>query len=88
MVDQKDLMERIRAYRFALIDLGLFMDSHPTDEDAMKLRAIYKDKLQKLMDEYEKSYGNLVLTQQDVNDSWKEWINDPWPWEPMKKGGK
>ncbi len=77
-------MARIRAYQFALYDLGLFLDSHPDDKQAMQLRAHYKAKLCQLKDAYEQHYGPLVLTQSDVEDSWREWICDPWPWDNTK----
>ena len=88
MVDRQALMERIRAYQFALYDLGLFQDSHPTDQDAQKLRDIYRQKLQKLIDEYEQCYGTFVQTQADVEESWTEWVRDPWPWDNCTKGGR
>ena len=36
MVDRKALLDRIRAYQFALIDLGLYQDPRPDDEQAQK----------------------------------------------------
>ena len=81
MVDRHVLMQRIRAYQFALYDLGMFMDSHPTDNAAMQLRAIYREKLKKLINEYEQCYGAFVQTQADVEESWVEWVKDPWPWD-------
>ena len=81
MVDRRTLVERIRAYQFALIDLGMFQDSHPEAVQAQQLRKIYRDKLAGLIDRYEQSYGPYVLTQQDVTESWNEWIRDPWPWD-------
>lgn len=86
MVDRKALLDRIRAYQFALIDLGLYQDPRPDDEQAQKLRMVYRDKLAQLIDRYEQSYGPLVQTQEDVTDSWAEWIRDPWPWDNGKGG--
>ena len=86
MVDRKALLDRIRAYQFALIDLGLYQDPRPDDEQAQKLRMVYRDKLAQLVDRYEQSYGPLVQTQEDVTDSWAEWIRDPWPWDNWKGG--
>ena len=47
---------------------------------------VYRDKLAQLIDRYEQSYGPLVQTQEDVTDSWAEWICDPWPWDNGKGG--
>lgn len=86
MVDRHILTERIRAYQFALYDLGMYQDSHPCDKTAQKLREIYKEKLRRLINEYEQCYGCFVQTQADVCESWQEWVKDPWPWDNSKKG--
>ena len=88
MVNRYDIERRISAYQFALYDLGLFLDSHPCDKEAMELRCVYQKKLQKLIDEYEQCYGKYILTQQDVQESWKEWVCDPWPWDLCKGDGR
>ena len=80
MVVKHELDKQIMAVRFALYDLGLYLDSHPCDAQAMQLRGMYQAQLAKLIDEYEQCYGTYVLTQKDVT-CWKEWISDPWPWE-------
>lgn len=84
MANCKELVERIRAYQFALYDLALFMDSHPHDRQAMQLRSVYRQKLHQLIDAYEQHYGPLVMTMNDVEDSWEEWVRDPWPWDNTK----
>lgn len=86
MVDKCDMLKRISAYQFALYDLGLFLDSHPNDEAAMRLRCMYQEKAAQLINAYEQHYGKLVLTQQDVEGSWQEWVSDPWPWDNTMGG--
>ena len=87
MVSKNDIEKRIYAYRFALYDLGLFLDSHPCDRQAFHLRSVYQANLSSLIDEYEQCYGKFVLTQADVQDSWKEWVSDPWPWDVTRGDG-
>ena len=86
MVNRQEIERRIWAYQFALLELGLYLDTHPCDQQAMQLRDIYKERLGKLIAEYEQCYGRYILTAQDVGDSWKEWVNSPWPWETNKGG--
>ena len=81
MVNACELDKQITAYRFALYELGLYLDSHPCDKQALQLRSANKCKQAKLIDEYEQHYGPYVLTQHDVGDNWKEWVGDPWPWD-------
>lgn len=86
MVCKNAIEKRIGAYKFALYDLGLYLDSHPCDEKAMQLREVYKARLCELVNEYEQHYGPYVNTMADVQESWTEWVKDPWPWDGMKGG--
>ena len=87
MVCKSAVNKRIDAYKFALYDLSLYLDSHPCDERAMQLRAVYKTRLQQLIDEYEQHYGKYICTTSDVEENWTEWIQDPWPWDPSRGDG-
>lgn len=87
MVCKNVVEKRINAYQFALYDLALYLDSHPCDEKAMQLREVYKARLAQLIDEYEQHYGKYVRAMADVQDSWTEWVKDPWPWDGMKGDG-
>lgn len=87
MVCKNAVEKRIGAYKFALYDLGLYLDSHPCDEAAMQLREVYKMRLCQLINEYEQHYGKYVNTMADVQENWKEWIKDPWPWDGMRGDG-
>ena len=88
MVCKSAVEKRITAYKFALYDLALYLDSHPCDEKAMQLRFMYQEKLTALINEYEQHYGKYVVTMADVEGSWKEWVQDPWPWDIMKGDGQ
>ena len=88
MVCKKAIEKRISAYKFALYDLGLYLDSHPCDPKAMQLRGVYKERLAELINEYEQHYGNFVVTMADVDDCWAEWVSDPWPWDVVRGDGR
>ena len=87
MVCKNAIEKRIGAYQFALYDLSLYLDSHPCDTAAMQLREVYKTRLCQLINEYEQHYGKYVNTMADVQDSWTEWVKDPWPWDGMRGDG-
>lgn len=85
MPDKYRLKRMIFARQFALLELGLYLNTHPDDCTALKLRAEQQTELARWMDEYEQCYGKLILTQDDVPaDQWC-WINDPWPWDCQKE---
>ncbi len=86
MDDKGTLKRRIYALQFALLELALYLDTHPCDEEALKLRTMWMKELDGLKADYCARFGQLVLTQKDVPaDNWC-WINDPWPWDFQKEG--
>ena len=87
MVSKAAVEKRIGAYKFALYDLSLYLDSHPCDQRAIELRRLYKEKLVCLINEYEQHYGKYVITMADVENNWHDWICDPWPWDVVKGDG-
>lgn len=82
MEDKAKLVHRIYELDFALYELTLFLDSHPTSSRALELIGEYRDLRSKLIEEYEEKYGKYVLTHADVplSESW-QWLEGPWPWD-------
>jgi len=78
-----ELLYSIQMYTFALKDLTLYLDVHPTDDNTIKEFQKIKNKLELSIKEYEKNYGPLESTSSTNNGTW-EWIQNPWPWD---KGG-
>ena len=78
----------LQALEFVVLELGIYLDTHPEDEEA---RAYFEEKSalrNEALDEYAHCYGPLTIdTANDTcSRSW-EWVNQPWPWELNKKGG-
>lgn len=86
MSAQKKLLEQIQAYAFAMTDLGLYLDTHPTDTNALTLYHEYKQKKAKATEEYEAKY-QTIQQGADTPDKWG-WVDDPWPWESTFGGVK
>lgn len=79
MTDQENLMRRLQMQSFALVDTGLFLDTHPNDQKAMDYHRRYTSMYQETLKEYTAKYG--PISQGDVTgDSWN-WVETPWPWE-------
>lgn len=75
-----DLLKAIQMYDFYLVDLGLFLDTHPNDVQALAKFNEIKEKLQAAVSAYAAKYGPLTFEQ---NNSAKAfyWVDGPWPWE-------
>lgn len=74
---EKMLME-IRELDFSIIELGLYLDTHPEDQKALCLWRKYVKELKDLKDKYQKVYGPLSIYY--PCNKWR-WLEEPWPWE-------
>lgn len=76
MVNTKNLKQSFMAERFAMWDLHLYLDTHPCDEDALKLLECYKAQYEKTLEEYKRHYGPLTHN----CASGEKWVCTPFPW--------
>ena len=80
-IDQKDnLLYKVQMYTFALKDLNLYLDTHPTDQNILVEYQKIKRQLEEAKKEYERNYGVICSSDVTSNDKWT-WINNPWPWD-------
>jgi len=76
-----ELLRRVQEHSFYMRDLGLFLDSHPTDGQALALFRAHADAYREAADVYARRFGALRWEQVDETDGWCAWSNTPWPWE-------
>lgn len=79
----EQLMQFISEVGFAIVDITLYLDTHPCDKDALKYYQKYRDLRAQAVAEYTRLYGPLTADQVETDCYWT-WIEGPWPW----KGGK
>lgn len=80
MEDSKNnLLKEIQIAKFALIEANLFLDTHPNDQEALKFFRESSEKLEDLMEEWEKRYGKIQNTE-NGKMRWA-WVDNPWPWQ-------
>ena len=75
---REEMIMKIKEYQFAIIELALYLDTHPDDEKALCLHREYARELKDLRDKYQKVYGPLTI--EYPCNKWR-WIEEPWPWE-------
>lgn len=75
---QEEMLEQLKCYRFSIIELGLYLDTHPDDEKALCLHNSYAKKFKMLEDQYQRIYGPLSIMY--PCKKWR-WLEGPWPWE-------
>ena len=75
---REEMIQKIKELKFSIIELGLYLDTHPNDEKALCLHKEYANKYKKITDQYQKIYG--PLTMMFPCNKWR-WLEEPWPWE-------
>lgn len=82
MNDRADLKRRIHELDFAIHELSLFLDTHPTNRKAMELLAEYHRRRQAAVSVYESRFGQYVVTSDQLQPTnYWSWVDGPWPWE-------
>ena len=81
MSERETLLNRVRMYDFAMVDVIEYLDGHPTNAAALayysKMRAAYDQ----AASDYEDQFGPLTAREVDTRAGSWSWIDDPWPWE-------
>lgn len=77
MTNREKLLRNLSAIQFALWELHLYLNTHPTDMQALALHEQYKIKYAKCKKEFEEQYGPLTASRGEGID----WLKNPWPWD-------
>ena len=75
---RREMMRSIQALNFSVIELGLYLNTHPEDEKALCMHREYARRLKEIKDKYQKIYGPLSIY--FPCNKWR-WLEEPWPWE-------
>ena len=77
--NQEELLLKIYENEFALIDLGLYLDLHPNDNNIYKVYKEYVNNYEKYKQKYEDNYQGL--DKYFIKSNEYSWVNNPWPWD-------
>lgn len=78
--DKQKLLRRLQEARFALVDVSLYLDSHPDCQEGLRYFREKRDKVNELTAEYQKMYGPLTSAASEADERWN-WVCTPFPWE-------
>lgn len=85
MSERERLLRQISMVDFAILELHMFLDTHPNDSNAATKLDEYQIKSAALTHEFESKYGPLSANDRNAN-RWA-WISNPWPWDNMSEQG-
>ena len=77
MTKREAAMRKLQSAKFVLLDLHLYLDTHPED---LEMLAAYKKaaaKYELALDEYTEQFGGV----QWLRTPGVEWLKNPWPWD-------
>lgn len=78
-MNRDELLKCLTALDFMAVDLALYLDTHPHDDDAINKYNETVDEADKYRLMYEANYGPLCSYRSASRNKWS-WINNPWPW--------
>ncbi|MGY3186202.1 spore coat protein CotJB [Lysinibacillus sp. TE18511] len=75
------LLEEIQAIDFVIVELNLYLDTHPYDYDAIQQFNENTEKSMKLKVDFEQKFGPLMNFGRSYSNFPFNWIDTPWPWQ-------
>ena len=73
-------LAELMALDFAVDELGLYLTTHPDDQEVLQLYWTYIKLANEGREKYQKMYGPLLQTDLTPEEGYV-WLKDPWPWE-------
>lgn len=73
---REEMIKQIKCLNFAIIELGLYLNTHHDDQKALCLHREYTKQLKELKDQYQRVYGPLSIYY--PCRKWR-WLEEPWP---------
>jgi len=74
-------LEEIQAVDFVLVELTLYLDTHPDDANAINQFNQYAQYKKQIEANFESKYGPLFQYGNSYSDENWGWGKGPWPWQ-------
>lgn len=81
-MDRKKMLKAIHEVSFAVVEMTLYLDTHPYETEAIRYFNHYNKLKNKLEKEYSQNYGPLTIANVDGDNDdrkWK-WALEELPW--------
>jgi spore coat protein JB len=75
------LLCELQTLDFVLVELTLYLDTHPTDMPALQQFNQFAQKRQQVAAAYEVKFGPLLQFGHSFSRYPWQWSQDPWPWQ-------
>jgi len=75
------LLHELQAVDFVLIELNLYLDTHPGDRAAIEQFNLYARRKQELKQQFDLQFGPLQSYGNSYTKDPFGWPEAPWPWQ-------
>lgn len=72
-------LAELQALEFVLLELGLYLDTHPEDTEAFTMFKQFGAMEKAAKAAYESKFGPLMKSSATSGENYR-WLQDPWPW--------
>ena len=76
-----EMLEEIQAIDFVIVELNLYLNTHPDDHEAIRQFNDFTEKSMLLKIEFEKKFGPLMNFGRSFSNYPFNWGDTPWPWQ-------
>ena len=76
---------QLQALGFAINELGLYLDTHAGDTEAVALYNQYAELYEEAIEQYQQNGRSLTQLASTMGGSYS-WLIDPWPWDYREEG--
>lgn len=73
-------MHRLQSLNFAITELGLYLDTHASDTEALELFNQYVEQYAMALQQYEQQFGSTNQMSAGMTGRY-DWLDSPWPWD-------
>ena len=74
-------LEELQVVDFALVELSLYLDTHPMDMQAVQQFNQLAQRRQQIAAAFEMKYGPLMQFGHSFSRFPWQWVDTPWPWQ-------
>lgn len=74
-------LEELQVMDFVIVELTLYLDTHPGDMDAIRQYNEYVKNRKTFVKQFEKEFGPLTSSGYSYSKYPWEWKEAPWPWQ-------
>jgi spore coat protein JB len=75
------MLRDLQAVDFVLVELTLYLDTHPNDMQAVQQYNQFAQKRREIVSEFEPKFGPLYSFGHSFTQCPWQWIESPWPWQ-------